>query len=132
MIGTGNTPVLLVQSKSERDAFFDAPLAGLNSTNTDASNLTAQISPIASTSFREQFGKIRTTAGLNATQLDILRGQIQVAHDRGILVRYWDLPTWPIRTRNAIWRTLWDEGVDLINADDLHAAAGITDSAGDW
>jgi hypothetical protein len=27
-----------------------------------------------------------------------------------------------VRTRNAVWRTLWEEGIDLLNVDDLTAA----------
>jgi hypothetical protein len=28
-----------------------------------------------------------------------------------------------VGTRNAVWRTLWDEGVDFLNVDDLKGAA---------
>jgi len=47
-----------------------------------------------------------------------------MAHERGVKVRYWDLPAWPIGTRNEVWRQLVSEGVDLINADDLEGVAG--------
>ena len=39
---------------------------------------------------------------LNETQLEKLRDQVGVAHERGIKVRYWDQPGWPVSTRNAI------------------------------
>lgn len=48
-----------------------------------------------------------------------------VAHGKGIKLRYWDQPAWPISLRNGVWKLLWDEGVDLINADDVLAAAGL-------
>lgn len=65
---------------------------------------------------------------LNTTQLALLRAQIKTAHDKGIKVRYWDQPGWPISTRDGIWRQLWTEGADLINADDVEAAAGFGDA----
>ena len=134
VIGTGNTPLELVRSEAERDVFYDAALEALNSTSSDIDNT---ISPIASTSFEEQIGEVRCVdvAGgsgpLSPEQLETLRSQVSVAHDQSIKVRYWDLPGWPIRTRNAIWRQLYDEGVDLINADDILSASGFGES-GQW
>lgn len=115
VIGTGNTPLDLVQGVSPRDYFWDAPLPTLNSS---FSNITASVSPIASTDFAAQFGTVRNET-FNSTQLSLLRAQIATAHAKGIAVRYWDQPGWPIGTRNAIWRTLWNEGADLLNVDDL-------------
>ena len=69
---------------------------------------------------------------LNSTQLALLRAQVEVAHAKGIMLRYWDQPGWPISTRNGIWRQLKDEGVDIINADDLEAAAGVSDRSDYW
>lgn len=127
VIGTGNTPLDQVQGVSSRDYFYDAPIPTLNST---FSNITASVSPIASTDFAVQFGAINGT--LNATQLSLLKSQVKTAHDKGIKVRYWDQPGWPISTRNNIWKTLIGEGVDLINADDVVAGAGFSDEAGYW
>jgi hypothetical protein len=39
---------------------------------------------------------------LNETQLERLREQVKTAHGRGIKVRYWDQPGWPVGTRDAI------------------------------
>lgn len=64
---------------------------------------------------------------MNETQLGSLREQVKIAHDRGIKVRYWDQPGWPLSTRDGIWRQLRTEGVDLVNADDVLAAAGFGD-----
>lgn len=66
----------------------------------------------------------------NATQLETLRSQVKEAHGKGIGVRYWNQPGWPIGTRNAVWRTLWDEGVDLVNVDDLEGAARFWEGRG--
>jgi len=126
VIGTGNTPLNQVQGVSPRDYFYDAPLATLNST---FSNITASVSPIASTDFAAQIGDVRNET-LSAQQQTLLAAQIKTAHDKGIKVRYWDQPGWPIGTRNAIWRILWDAGADLINVDDLEAAAEFWQNRG--
>ena len=126
VIGTGNTPLSAVQSTVPRYAFYDAPLPYLNTT---FSNITAFDSPIASTDFAVQFGAV-TKETFNDTQLATLRQQVKDAHAKGIKVRYWDQPGWPIGTRNAVWKTLWDEGVDLLNVDDLKGVAEFWDSEG--
>jgi len=123
VIGTGNTPLNLVQGVANRDYFWDAPIPTLNST---FSNITSIVSPIASTDFSANFGPVPGTS-LSSTQLALLRSQVKVAHSKGIALRYWDQPGWPISTRNGIWRQLMDESVDLINADDVAAAAGFED-----
>ncbi|KAF2462770.1 uncharacterized protein BDR25DRAFT_308150 [Lindgomyces ingoldianus] len=126
IIGTGNTPLSAIQSAIPRSAFYDAPLPLLSST---FSNITAFDSPIASTDFAVQFGKV-VNQEFNATQLDVLRSQVKTAHDKGIKVRYWDQPGWPVGTRNAVWRTLIDEGVDILNVDDLKGCAEFWEARG--
>lgn len=126
VIGTGNTPLNQVQGISPRDYFYDAPLPTLNST---FSNITSLVSPIASTSFSSQFGAVRNVT-FNATQEALLKEQIKTAHGKGILVRYWDQPGWPVGTRNGIWRKLWNEGADLLNVDDLEGAANFWEGTG--
>lgn len=121
VVGTGNTPLDQVEKQSPRDIFYDAPLPTLNST---FSNITSDVSKIASTAFSGQFGMVRNGT-LNATSQALLQGQIAVAHGKGIGVRYWDQPNWPVSNRDAIWRLLWAAGVDLINADDLEGAANL-------
>lgn len=132
-IGTGNTPQSYflptdpASADSPRYIFFDAKLATLN----DSANagITPLITPIASAQFSAQVGDVRQE-GLNDTQISILRDQIQYAKDKGIGSRYWDTPGWPIGTRNAVWRTLVDEGVSLVNVDDLWAAADFWEATG--
>lgn len=125
VIGTGNTPRALVQGVSPRDYFWDGPAADL--TKDEFKDVTAAVSPVASAGFGEYFAgegsATRRSGTLNETQLALLRSQVGEAHARGIMVRYWDTPGWPIAARNQVWRTLWDAGVDLLNADDLEAAS---------
>ena len=130
VIGTGNTPLDQIQGVAPRDYFYDAPLALLS---TSFSNITSLVSPIASTDFAASFGKVANTSGVfNETQLALLRKQIAEAHGKGVATRYWDQPAWPISLRNGVWKQLWDEGSDFINADDVLAAAGFSDESNYW
>lgn len=86
VIGTGNTPLNQVQGVSPRDYFWDAQLPVLNSTQ---SNITSDVSPIASTSFTSQFGTAKNGT-LTAAQTKLLKAQISTAHGKNIKVRYWD------------------------------------------
>ena len=126
VIGTGNTPLNQIQGVSPRDYFWDAQTPYLGTTQ---SNITADVSPIASTAFSANFGLVRNQT-LNATQTALLESQIATAHAKGIAVRYWDQPGWPVGTRNAIWRILWDAGVDLLNVDDLEGCANFWQNLG--
>lgn len=119
VIGTGNTPLNQVQGVAPRDYFYDAPIPTLNSS---FANITSDVSPIASTDFAVQFPTKFADAD---AEIALLQSQVAVAHARGIMVRYWDQPGWPVGTRNAVWRTLWENGVDLLNVDDLEGAANF-------
>jgi len=88
LTGTGNTPLNHVQGILPRDYFWDAPLPLLGST---FSNITASVSPIASTDFVPQFGNIQGGV-FNSSQMALLNTQISIANGKGIGVRYWDTP----------------------------------------
>lgn len=128
VIGTGNTPLDQVQPVKNRDYFFDANLALLNSSQ---SNITAEVSPIASTQFSLYIGAINGTT-FNDSQLATISSHLAVAKSKGIVGRYWDTPAWPTSTRNAVWTTLLKAGVGLINADDVVEAAGFGGVAALW
>ncbi|KAF2437187.1 hypothetical protein EJ08DRAFT_684705 [Tothia fuscella] len=131
-IGTGNTPQSYflpdpATASNPRFVFFDAQLATLNQpANAGITNL---ITPIASSPFSGNFGRV-VSQELNSTQLTLLRSQISFARSKGIGARYWDQPNWPLGTRNAIWRTLINEGVALLNVDDLEDAAEFWEPTG--
>ncbi|KAK5133311.1 hypothetical protein LTR08_007836 [Meristemomyces frigidus] len=76
----------------------------------------------ASMSFRHAVG-LMWRGHLSHRQMEIIRGQIRGAKRRGLKARYWDTPSWPISLRNRVWRILMDEGADVLNVDDLRAAA---------
>lgn len=74
----------------------------------------------ASTSFNEVIGTI-WWGRLSNEQMNLIRSQIRGAHRRGLKARYWDTPSWPTSLRNYIWDVLVQEGVDVLNVDDLEA-----------
>lgn len=83
VIGTGNTPLDQIQNKKSRDYFYDAPISLLGTTLSD---ITSDVSPIASADFAAVFGTIQDTK-FNSTQLATLRSQIATAKRKGILTR---------------------------------------------
>jgi len=99
-----------------RDYFFDAPLGNLNSTFTPA------LSPIASGDYQVLVGWSGKSPA-NETILETIATQVNQAHAAGIMTRYYDTPLTPIYARNAVWNALLSQGSDLLNGDDLVAAA---------
>ncbi|KAI2784636.1 PLC-like phosphodiesterase [Daldinia loculata] len=131
VVGTGNTPFdLLAENATYRDAFFDAPLTDMWE-DPDASDTKSTEVPIyndsnsfyASASFAGSIGIV--LGGFSEKQLDTIRGQIKGAHRRGLKVRYWDTPSWPIGIRNKVRHTLMEEGADILNVDDLRGASKL-------
>jgi len=130
VVGTGNTPFdTLIQNSTYRDIFFDAPLNELyeDVDSTDAHDddeifvYNSTNSFYASVDFQQSIGTVWSR--LSEKQLHRIRGQIKGAHRRGLKVRYWNTPVWPISLRNNIWHTLIAEGADILNTDDLKAAS---------
>lgn len=80
-----------------------------------------QNSYYSSTSFTSAIGDIEGSR-LSQPQLQLMRAQIHGAHQRGLKVRYWDVPNWPTGLRNHIWHILIREGVDVLSVDDLVGA----------
>ena len=91
---------------------------------TPTSEFTKFNSYYASVSFGKAVGKV-WRGRLSARQKEIIRGQVRGAHRRGLKVRYWDLPAWPLGLRNHVWEVLVREGVDMLNVDDLRGASKI-------
>jgi hypothetical protein len=125
IVVSGNEPYdLISRTNTNRDIFFDAPLSKLR--NPQSRSWNSANSLYASTSFRRSIG-FPWTGRLSSKQLSVIRDQIEEAHRRGLKVRYWGTPPWPIWLRDRVWQTLLDEGVDVLNVDDLGAAALV-----DW
>jgi hypothetical protein len=114
----GNTPLYQLIDTPIRDVFFDAPLGNLNSSFTPA------LSPIASGDYEALVGWDGKTP-VNDAILEKISAPIQQAHSAGLLTRFWDTPLYPIFARNAVWMALLEQESDILNADDLQAAAAF-------
>jgi hypothetical protein len=136
-VATGNAPFdLLISNSTYRDIFFDAPLDVMGSkpgrTAEKSGQGTSGNAPIepfaynttnsyyASTSFKDSIGRVWSEP--STKQLQLMRDQIKGGHQQGLKARYWELPGWPRGLRNHIWEILVEEGVDILNVDDLKAA----------
>ncbi|KAK4508814.1 hypothetical protein PRZ48_002553 [Zasmidium cellare] len=95
----------------------------LNPQDVDQYNIST--SYYASTSFKKTVGFV-WRGHLSPRQMEIIRGQIRGAKRRGLKARYWNTPSWPIALRNHVWHVLVKEGADVLNVDDLAAAARHT------
>ncbi|KAK2742933.1 Altered inheritance of mitochondria protein 6 [Myotisia sp. PD_48] len=145
VVATGNAPFDLLRSNSTyRDVFFDAPLDNLagypapdtkegdDPRNTSYDSLETSQSPYNTTNSYYASASFMKTVGfpwfhLTDKQLKLIRTHVAGAHRLGLRVRYWDIPAWPRFIRNFIWTNLVTEGVDMLNADDIRAAAEL-----DW
>ncbi|GAB0134281.1 hypothetical protein EsDP_00002659 [Epichloe bromicola] len=115
------------------DSFLDAPLGSL----ADASNfgtlpgcradsllgLPLAKFHTASAPFPRELGTVLTS--LSASQRGKMRASLQAAAARNLTSRYWGTPAWPISRRDLVWRALVEEGVGLLNADDIESAARL-------
>lgn len=130
VVATGNAPFdLITANTTYRDIFFDAPLAQMSTLarsqghgqgtvgTSPGSTFDSTNSFYASVNFRRAVGWVWWT--LSERQVQVIRAQVQGAHERGLKARYWSAPTWPVARRNAVWRVLLEEGVDYLNGDDL-------------
>ncbi|KAK6386149.1 Altered inheritance of mitochondria protein 6 [Exophiala oligosperma] len=144
LVVSGNAPFdHVVANSTYRDIFYDAPLGLMSplslpetpsppSTNVDEHrrNISSPLgnpdmyssanSYFASVSFVRSIG-YPWHSSLSKLQLERLRQQIHGAHARGLKVRYWGIPAWPVGVRNYIWRVLVREGVDYLSADNIDA-----------
>lgn len=106
-----------LQSTTNGSIFLDAPLLNLTS-NYNSSN-----SLYASAPLRPALGSRIHGRGMNAGQLARVEKLVAEAQAMGLKARFWDTPSWPIGMRDTVWRQLVDADVDMLNADDVQAAA---------
>lgn len=120
VVATGNSRLDDITQNPWKDVFLDAPLADLDGGRYNVTN-----SYYASVSFKKSIGYFRSSGIMGREQILKVRKQIQKAHDLGLKSRYWGTPVHPVEVRNKLWEVLLDEGVDLLNADDLDAAKAV-------
>jgi hypothetical protein len=90
--------------------------------DTPASAFNASTSYYASINFKKSIGRV-WRGKLSDKQMKLIRGQIRGAKKAGLKARYWNAPSWPVSLRNHVWHVLVQEGVGMLNADDLEGAA---------
>ncbi|TVY12863.1 Altered inheritance of mitochondria protein 6-like, partial [Lachnellula arida] len=119
IVATGEAPFdSIIANETYRDIFYDAPLTSLPlDTGYNVNN-----SYYASTSLSNAIGKTRSSK-LSANQKGKITRQVQRAGELGLKSRYWDTPAWPVGWRNRVWESLIELGADVLNVDDLTAAA---------
>lgn len=57
----------------------------------------------------------------------VIRGHIRGASNRGLKLRYWNTPVWPIELRNHVWHVMFKEGAEVLSVDDVKGCAMV-----DW
>ncbi|KAH6956076.1 hypothetical protein DER45DRAFT_584955 [Fusarium avenaceum] len=110
IVGTGNIikrrdiniGTDLEEWQQRHDAFLDAPLHLLTETG---------------------FSQDSGFYGFSTQQVETLRNQVRIAKHRNLKSRLWGLPNWPMHFRDYVWKVLMEEGIDLLNANDIASAA---------
>ncbi|RGP78302.1 altered inheritance of mitochondria [Fusarium longipes] len=117
----------LEEWQKKHDVFLDAPLHLLTETaliQGDVSYHTYELEHefyTASAPFNKAIGSVLT--GFSKHQMETLRNQIQIAKHLNVKSRLWGLPRWPISYRDYVWKVLVEEGIDLLNANNVASAA---------
>ncbi|CZT45799.1 uncharacterized protein RSE6_06152 [Rhynchosporium secalis] len=62
-------------------------------------------------------------SGLSKAQMIVVKQQIDEAARLGLVSRYWDVPSWAVNLRMAVWRQLEEVGVGILNVDEIDEAA---------
>ncbi|KAE9372878.1 hypothetical protein N431DRAFT_376162 [Stipitochalara longipes BDJ] len=119
IVASGDAPFdSIIANDTYRDIFYDAPLTKLPIDTVYNTNN----SYYASTSLSEAIGRVGSWK-LGADQKAKITSQVQRARELGLKSRYWSTPAWPVGWRNRVWENLMDLSADVLNVDDLIAAA---------
>ena len=130
IVGTGNTNFDTIYNEKDRNILFDAPLDNDWSEDSPASKAyNKDNSYYASVSFDKSIGKPSFSGDLSDEQIGKVKNQIQGAHKRGLKVRYYDTPNG--FGEESTQERLWQEGVDVLNRDDLEAAKEFLEKQGE-
>ncbi|HEV3299351.1 MAG TPA: hypothetical protein VG055_06910 [Planctomycetaceae bacterium] len=111
VVATGNRPAELIAADANRLVGIDGTLRDLDS------DQPANLIPLISDNWRALF-KWRGKGPIPPEEREKIRSAVQKAHAHGRRLRFWATPDNP-----AIWQELYDDGVDLLNVDDLPGVA---------
>jgi hypothetical protein len=112
VVVSGNRPIEYMSGQSERLAFVDGRLE----------NLTEEISPQLMPLISDRWTRYFSWKGkgpMPEKERTKLEQYVQLAHDKGRMIRFWATPDAPGKEREAVWSELLEAGADLINTDDL-------------
>ncbi|KAK8194667.1 hypothetical protein IWZ00DRAFT_187248 [Phyllosticta capitalensis] len=123
VVGSGSLPYYVVTANTTyRDVFLDAPLHALEHKSDVAKTSTFKYNPsnshYASTKLSKGTG-IKSLKNLKSDGLERMRSQIHEAKIRGLVPRYWGTPSSPRNLLQKFWSVLLQEGVGVVNVDDL-------------
>lgn len=111
-IVSGNRPFQLIQDDKSRFVGIDGRLTDLDS------DMSAELMPLISDNWTIHF-RWRGVGDIPEAEKMKLRSIVERAHSKQRRLRFWATPD-----TKALWQTLADENVDLINTDHL---AGLSD-----
>lgn len=93
--------------------------AGYDGRFDDLNGAPAGVIPLLSGNWTNFFAWEGGDGEMPADQRAVLDLMVATAHEDGQMVRFWATPDAPGPERDALWRTLINADVDLINTDDL-------------
>jgi hypothetical protein len=111
VVATGNRPAAQITADPTRLVGIDGTLSDLDSDEP------ADLIPLISHNWSAVF-KWRGKGPIPPEERQKIRSAVQKAHAHGRRLRFWGAPDNP-----AVWQELYDDGVDLINTDDLPGIA---------
>ena len=109
---SGNRDLAAMQAATTRFSFYDGRIGDLGGP------LDASIMPLISDNWTKLF-TWRGEGDMPAAERARLHEIVDTAHARGQDVRFWATPDVPGRARDALWRELVADDVDVLNTDDL-------------
>lgn len=113
VIISGNRPRELMAGQPVRYAALDGRLSDL------PSDPPRTLIPLISDNWRNHF-EWTGEGAITESERTKLGGLVKQAHAQGRRLRFWAVPDQP-----AVWKVLWEEGVDLINTDKLEGLGGF-------
>jgi hypothetical protein len=111
VVATGNRPAAVIAADATRLVGIDGTLSDLDS------DQPANVIPLISDNWRSFF-KWRGKGPISPEEHEKIVAAVKKAHAHGRRLRFWATPD-----NTAIWQELFDDGVDLLNVDDLAGAA---------
>lgn len=118
IVATGDAPFEKIAASVHGDVFYDAPLDKLATDDRyNESN-----SYYASASLSGLVGKVGLGNSLSSAQVDDLSSAVGFAKEKGLVTRVWDIPKWPVATRNKLWGQVIEAGVGVLNVDEFGTA----------